>query len=90
MAQKQADVDFFRPLWRRVLVTAFCACWFAWEAFGGIAFAIPGWFALEQHAPDQLWMIISGAALAYCVWNFILHFPQEPPAGNDGGTTSGS
>ena len=71
-------MDFFRPMWRRIAVTAFIAAWFAWEA-------------LWNH--DQLWMMITGAALAYAVWNLFIKFdandkgpaaapqaaPQEPP-----------
>ena len=45
---KQSELDWFRPLWRRVAVTAFVAAWFIWETFWN---------------QDQLWMMITGAAL---------------------------
>lgn len=86
MALKQTDTEFFRPLWRRVLVTLIVAGWFAWECIGGFAFSIPGFITVEQHTPDQLWMLITGAALAYCVWNLFLRFPQDPPGTTGGGT----
>ena len=59
---KQTDLDWFRPLWRRVAVTAFVAAWFAWETI------------FNQ---DQLWMAITGAALAYAVWTFFIRFDQR-------------
>lgn len=65
MALKQTDVNFFRPLWRRVLVTAVCVTWFAAEAL---------------FSRDPLWLTITGAAIAYCVWNFFLRWPKDAPA----------
>jgi hypothetical protein len=62
---KESDVKFFRPLWRRLLVAAICVTWFAFEAFFG---------------HDQLWIVLSGAAVAYCAWNFFLKFPKDQPA----------
>lgn len=59
---KQSEIDWFRPLWRRVAVTAFVAVWFAWEM-------------LWNH--DQLWMAITGVALAYAVWSFFIRFDQR-------------
>ena len=59
---KQSETDWFRPLWRRVAVTAFVAVWFAWEAFWN---------------QDQLWMTITGGALAYAVWSFFIRFDQR-------------
>lgn len=70
---KQADVDFFRPMWRRVLATAIVAAWCAYETF---------------FSHDQLWMAVTGAALVYCVWNFFLRYPKDtdPPGTTGGGT----
>lgn len=65
MALKQSDADFFRPLWRRILVTLVVAGWCAYET-------------LFSH--DGLWIAITSVALVYCVWNFFLRFPQDPPA----------
>jgi hypothetical protein len=74
MALKQADVDFFRPLWRRVLATAIVVAWFAYET-------------LFSH--DQLWIAVTGVAVGYCVWNFFLRYPkdkQDPPGTTGDGT----
>lgn len=65
---RESERDWFRPLWRRVAVTAFVAAWFAWEAFWN---------------QDQFWMMITGAALAYAVWNFFIRFDTRGDAGND-------
>jgi hypothetical protein len=65
MAMNARDADFFRPLWRRVLITAFVVAWFGYE----VAFS-----------HDSLWIAITAVALGYCVWNFFLRFPDEPPA----------
>jgi predicted PurR-regulated permease PerM len=68
---KQTETDWFRPLWRRVAVTAFIVVWFAWEAL---------------YAQDQFWMLITGAALAYAIWNFFIKFDdrgKKPGAGGD-------
>ncbi len=71
---KDTELEWFRPLWLRVLVTALVAVWFAWEAF---------------YTHDQLWMVVTGAALAYAVWNLFIKFPKDAPpkpqAGDDDG-----
>jgi hypothetical protein len=73
MALKQSDADFFRPLWRRILVTVL----------------VTGWFAFEiVYSRDQLWIVVTGAALAYCLWTFFIRFPKEPPAGSSPGGPS--
>jgi hypothetical protein len=61
---QQRDAEWFRPLWRRVAVTALVAVWLGYEA-------------IFSH--ELLWMAISGAALAYCIWNFFLTFPRAAP-----------
>lgn len=71
---KQAETDWFRPLWRRVAVTAFVLVWFLWEAL---------W------SKDQFWMLITGAALAYAVWNFFIRFDHGGSAGGKDGGTEG-
>lgn len=65
---KQSETDWFRPLWRRVAVTAFVAAWFIWETVWN---------------QDQLWMAITGAALAYAVWSFFIRFDQRGKSGDD-------
>jgi hypothetical protein len=64
MALKQSDADWFRPLWRRVVVTAVVAAWCGYEV-------------VVSH--EQLWIAITGVALVYCVWNFFLRFPKSAP-----------
>lgn len=59
----QRDAQFFRPLWRRVLVTVVVGAWFAFEL-------------IVSH--DVFWMSLSGIGLAYALWNFFLRFPAEP------------
>jgi hypothetical protein len=65
---KQSELDWFRPLWRRVAVTAFVAAWFIWETFWN---------------QDQMWMMITGAALAYAVWSFFIRFDQRGGKSDD-------
>jgi hypothetical protein len=68
---RDSELEWFRPLWLRVLVTALVAAWFCWETFFN---------------RDQLWMIITGAALAYAVWNLFIAYKAPPPK-KDAGTT---
>jgi len=56
---KDSEIEWFRPLWLRVLVTGLVAVWFAFEVLG---------------SRDTLWMVITGAALAYAVWNLFIRF----------------
>ena len=62
MALNQNDSEFFRPLWRRVAVIAVVAGWFGFEML---------------FSRDQLWMMLTGLALAYAVWNFIIRWPKD-------------
>ena len=69
---KESELEWFRPLWLRGLVTGLVAIWFAWETF------------VNQ---DQVWMIITGAALAYAVWNLFIKYPKgqtKKPAPENG------
>ena len=59
---KDSELEWFRPLWLRLLVTGLVALWFAWEALWN---------------QDQLWMLITGAALAYAVWNLFIKFDEK-------------
>lgn len=58
----EKDTKFFRPLWIRMVVTAIVAIWFVLEV------------ALSH---DPLWMTVTGVGVAYCLWNFFLHFPRH-------------
>jgi hypothetical protein len=74
---KDSELEWFRPLWLRLLVTGLVAVWFIWETF---------------FTRDQLWMIITGAALAYAVWNLFIKFERKAPGsgGNDGENKPGA
>ncbi|KKB13050.1 hypothetical protein VE25_03915 [Devosia geojensis] len=66
---KQNDVNWFRPLWRRVLVTGIVAAWCVWE------------WAFNR---DQLWGLLTTALLGYAIYSFFISFPKENPTnGND-------
>ena len=63
----EVRVPFFRPLWRRVLVTGLTLAWAAIELAGGN----PGWAA------------IFGAAGAYLFWAFFIAFDEGPAGEDD-------
>ena len=66
MAMNSKESDFFRPLWRRVLITGVVAVWCGYETF---------------FSHETMWIAITSVALVYCVWNFFLRFPKDlPPA----------
>ena len=62
---KERDITFFRPLWRRVAVTAVCVVW----------------AGLELRHGDQMWILITLGMSAYAIWMFFITFPKEgvPP-----------
>ena len=55
------DKSFFAPLWRRVLVIAFCFIWAGWEWSQG----------------EDMWALMVGAVGAYGIWIFIIRFDEE-------------
>lgn len=57
---------FFKPLWRRILVTALVIVWAAFE------FLFPR---------EPMWMVLSGGLVAYSVWVFFLTWPKDEDAG---------
>lgn len=59
----EKDAAWFRPMWRRVLITGILVAWLGYET-------------IFSH--ETMWIVISGAGLAYCVWNFFLKFPKTP------------
>lgn len=65
---KQNELEWFRPLWRRVAVVVFICGWLAVEVI---------WLR------DQFWMVIVGAALAYAVWVFFIRFDKGTKPGGD-------
>lgn len=58
---READKKFFKPLWRRVAITSFCAAWAAWEWYNG----------------EQFWGTLALALAAYCAWTFLIKFNQD-------------
>ena len=61
---KDSELEWFRPLWLRVLITGLVTAWFGWEIFFG---------------REAFWMVISGGALAYAVWNLFITYTAPPP-----------
>ncbi|MGE0004415.1 MAG: hypothetical protein AB7S92_02380 [Parvibaculaceae bacterium] len=53
---------FYRPLWRRVAITA----------------AVALWLAFEIHHQSGLWIAIAAAMLCYALWTFFLSWPKTP------------
>jgi hypothetical protein len=66
MALKENDLNWFKPLWRRVVVAVFLTLWLGWELF---------------FTRDMFWAALVGAALAYVAWNFFWTFPKKDAAG---------
>lgn len=58
---KDRDHPFFRPLYRRVLVTLFCAAWAAWEFYNG----------------ERLWAYITMGLAAYSAWVFLFTYDRD-------------
>lgn len=72
---KDTEIEWFRPLWLRIVVTGAIAIWCAYEVF-------------ISH--DQLWIAVTGVALAYAVWNLFIRFNsraaeiKKPDSNGDG------
>ncbi len=60
---KERDINFFRPLWRRVAVLTVCVVWAGLEVWHG----------------EQLWIMITLGITAYAAWNFFIAFDRHPP-----------
>lgn len=54
---------FYKPLWRRVAITAVVAAWLAFEIYKN----------------EALWIAAASAMLAYAIWTFFLTWPKTPP-----------
>jgi len=65
---KEQDKDFFRPMWRRVAITAFLVAWLGFELL---------------YSRDQMWALIVVCALGYAVWSFFVTFDRRG-GGKDG------
>lgn len=66
---KDSEIAWFRPLWKRVAVTVFVAVWCALE-----------WLVFR----DQLFALLTSAALAYALWNLFFTFPKDGGPGAPG------
>ena len=53
---------FFKPLWRRIAITAVVAVW----------------LGVEIYYNNGLWIVIACAMLGYAIWTFFLSWPKTP------------
>ena len=58
----EQDSPFYKPLWRRIVITAIVALWVAFEIYQGGGF----------------WLVIAVAMLCYALWIFFLSWPKTP------------
>lgn len=62
-----SDMNFFRPKWRRVAVTFFCAAW----------------SVLEWVSNEPVWAIIAIGMTIYCFWKFFYTFEEDRNKADD-------
>ena len=55
---------FYKPLWRRVVITAVVAGMLVFELLVG---------------KDGFWIVITGALLAYTAWILLISWKDDPP-----------
>ena len=55
-----SDHPWFRPLWRRVALVAFCAAWACFELYNG----------------ESFWATLFGGMAAYALWVYIIKYPK--------------
>jgi hypothetical protein len=58
----EQNSPFYRPLWRRIAITAVVALWLAFEVYHQSGF----------------WVFIAAAMLCYALWIFFLSWPKTP------------
>jgi hypothetical protein len=58
----EQDSPFYKPLWRRIVITALVALWVGFEIYQGGSF----------------WLVIAVAMLCYALWIFFLSWPKTP------------
>jgi hypothetical protein len=58
----EQDSPFYKPLWRRIVITAIVALWVAFEIYKDGGF----------------WLVIAVAMLCYALWIFFLSWPKTP------------
>ena len=66
---KDRDHPFFRPLWRRIALVAFCAIWSAIEYYNG----------------QEFWGMAALGMTAYAAYSYLWLYrePPAPPAGEE-------
>jgi len=57
---RDRDLEFFRPLWRRLATTVFCLVW----------------AAMEWAAGESLWGTLAGGLFLVCVWKLLFTFDE--------------
>ncbi|MBR7888868.1 hypothetical protein J9B83_07905 [Marinomonas sp. A79] len=62
-----SDRAFFRPKWRRVAATTFCAAW----------------TILEWVSNEPLWAAVALGITSYCLWYFFYTFDKTPKGDED-------
>lgn len=63
MALKSQSHPFLDPLWRRILLVAFCAAWAAWEFRNG----------------DQFWSTVTLGMTAYAAYSYLYAYETAKP-----------
>ncbi|MCV0395091.1 MAG: DUF3329 domain-containing protein [Rhizobiaceae bacterium] len=64
MSSRDKEHPFFRPLWRRVAIVAFCAAWAVWEVYNR----------------EMFWAVIVAAIAGYAAWTFLINYGGEADA----------
>jgi len=64
-------LEWFRPMWRRVVLLAIVVLWCGWE------------WVFNQ---DQFWGLITLAMVAWAVWTFFINFDKSVGPPRDGDT----
>ncbi|NLQ17130.1 hypothetical protein HGG82_05765 [Marinomonas sp. M1K-6] len=57
----EADRKFFRPKWRRVVATLFCA----------------GWTVVEWFSGEPFWGVMAAGITLYCLWHFFYAYEES-------------
>jgi hypothetical protein len=54
-------LEWFQPIYRRVMVLAVIVAWFTWELLG---------------TKDQMWVLVTVLMFVYAVWYFFINFEK--------------
>jgi hypothetical protein len=58
---KDQEHPFLRPLWRRVVLVAFCAVWAIWEV---------------AYNREAFWSTLAVGMAIYAAWTFLVSYPK--------------